>query len=1202
MNKSEYNNQINDVYDKLNKIAEIHKSNQSKFNIIHEDAKKEISLAESLAEKAYEADREAKKALQTSLESAKNAKYKIEIKPDQQEISKLENEIEDKIKIHEEALKNYKAINLNSERIIKYVDPLINISKNKINDLIEEIKILSKKTYSEYQLADKYAKNVDKHNLDIHQNLAVKHSNKIIKLRQEIDAEIDRLKGIQDDNNNNIKKIQQEEIKSKNEEMKTRKEIELIRIQNRRKIKELIEKAKVDTVQANIDSKIKAKNDSDLAEAAEKKRKELEIKSHNEDHISLNLEKNRDEERNKLLLKNIELWKGINPNIHSNLDTLNKNLTDKVDRNVLELLSNEILHPYPELLRGEIIPNQTGGSLKILDMVNIIDLPNVWSKDHHKMFRDNLVLKALSLNPNVLKELKLFKNNSLRCKTIVLMLFWDIQDLIIICKELNVDNLDSYKNLVKNTALNNATIKEFVNFANDNVTGKGKTAQFVLTEDLIIFYKEYCDKYIINKYEDFKYQESFNNNEVKIFARLLADFKHWTNLNEQFNLLKKNLNLLHEEINLKYSLENIEPIKTYLKIRCDTYDKQLYNEYFNIFADSKEKKNKELESVYITGPNININVPFYTPKDKIDASCPIVPSNILLNNDCTLKEIVSYDYGYLYGPFTQVFLPASNNKEISNQCSEIFNSLKNNKSVFVIGYGASGAGKTSALIYNTFTKEDGIILELLNNKELGLFEINVSVHELYAKGSKIECNKYNDIIFKKNPKKIKDGFILDTVNNGKNGKYIQNNKVLNGDDITWKDSECSWNFSDNFFTHSKTNKKINKLNDFIITLVEDVRMIRPTPNNNESSRSHVLIYFKIVVNGTFVNLIVGDFAGVENKFKCSENLTKKQFFNLKDNKSGKSYYANNENEIENLCNERTTEGLFINNSLYGMRKDLENVVKDNKRISLFSKIPIFNSPCLEYYCNQHSYNCFNLPDINTDTKYENAIFNNIWEKIGNDIKLDIIIFGVLNINRNYNNPPKIPYIDLTFLKLKRDELYTSKQYENKSDQIKNIVSEIKNHFESDIKPVLEIFKLSINQLLLDGLNKRYEQIITDNLPLNQVYPVLINLINIIEEINSTSVLGTLDFMHAMKNSLKTDMACNIFKLAKTDPDRVLHDIYDYKNIINFNSTKTLHDVLINQKARINQENTMAVTRGGGKGMSEKEKLLKEYKMLKKMLK
>jgi hypothetical protein len=1201
MNKSEYTNQINEVLDKLNKIAEIHKSNQSKFNMIQEEANKGISLAESIAEKAYEADRAAKKALKISLESAKKAKYKIEIKPDQNEILKLQNEIEEKIKIHDEILKKYKTIHLNSEKILKYVDPSINISKNNINNLIEKIKILSKKTYNEYQLADKYAKNNDKHNLDIHQNLALEYFNKVSELKKEIDQEINNIKISQDNQNNNIKIAQQQELNLKNEEIKARNEMELIKTENQKKIKNLFETAKKNTIKFNIDSKLKAKKDAELAEAAEKKRKELEIKSHNEDHVSLNLEKTRDEKRKKLLEKNIELWKGINPNIHSNLETLNNNLTDKVDRNVLELLSKEILHPYPELLRGEIIPNQKGGSLKILDMVNIIDLPNTWSKDHHTMFRDNLLLKVLSLNPNVVKEIKLFKNNSLRCKTIILILFWDIQDLMIICKELKLDNLDSYKNLIKNIALNNATIKEFVNFADDNVTGKGKTAQFVLTEDLIIFYKEFCDKYIINKYEDFKYQESFNNNEVKIFSRLLADYKHWTNLNEQFNLLKKNINVIHEEINLKYSLENEEPIKTYLKIRCDTYEKKLYNEYFNIFADSSQKKNKELESVYITGPNTNINVPFYTPTEKKDA-CPFVPPNILLNSDCTLKEIVSYDYGYLYGPFTRVFLPSTNNKYISNQCNEIFNSLKNNKSVFVIGYGASGSGKTSSLIYNTFTKEDGIILEILNNKELGLYEINVSVHELYAKGSKIECNKYNDIIFKRNPEALKDGFLLDTINNGKNGKYMQNNKVINGDNITWKDSECSWNISDNIFTHSKTNKKINKLNDFILTLVDDVRMIRPTPNNNESSRSHLLIYFKIVVNGKFVNLIVGDLAGVENKFKCSENLTKKEFFNLKDTKSGKAYYANNENEIENLCNERTAEGLFINNSLYGMRKDLENIVKENKRIALFSKIPIFNSPCLEYYCNQHSYNCFNLPDINNDTKYENAIFNNLREKIGIEEKLDIFIFGVLNINRNYNNPPKMPYIDLTLLKLKRDELYTNRQYENKSEKIKSILEEIKNNYVNEIKPVLEIFKLSINQLLLDSVYKRYDQISADNLPLNQIYPVLINLINIIEEINSTSVLGTLDFMHSMKNSMKTDMACNVFKLAKTDPDGVLHDIYGYKNIINFNSTQTLHDVLTNQKARINQENTMAITRGGGRNISEKEKLLKEYKMLKKMLK
>ena len=321
--------------------------------------------------------------------------------------------------------------------------------------------------------------------------------------------------------------------------------------------------------------------------------------------------------------------------------------------------------------------------------------------------------------------------------------------------------------------------------------------------------------------------------------------------------------------------------------------------------------------------------------------------------------------------------------------------------------------------------------------------MSVSIHELYAKGTNIECNKYSDIIFKKDPNNAKAGFVLDASNNGKSGKYIQNNKSINNGKIEWKDSECSWNIKNGFFTHSRTKKNINKLNEFIITLVNDVRMIRPTPNNTESSRSHVLLYFKIVVNGKFVYLVVGDFAGVENKPTCSEEATQNEYLNLKGNDSF-PYYMTEKNykEIEKICIDRQAESLFINNSLYGMRKDLENIVKDNQRFSLFSKIPIFNSPCLEYYCNQHSYNCFNLPDINTDTKYENAIFNNIKEKIGIDEKLDIIVFGVININRNYNNPPKMPYIDLTFFKLKRDQLYTNSMYENNSDEIKKSIIKV----------------------------------------------------------------------------------------------------------------------------------------------------------------
>ena len=1229
MSKIEYNKHINEVYAKLEEIANIHRSNQSKFNKVQEKADEQVALAEKIAADAYAADRAAKEAYRIALDSANKAKNPKQIKADEDEIRRLESEIDVKIKIHNEALIKYQKANKKTIEIMKYANPNIAKWTKSVNDLLERIKVLSSKTAKEYELAQKGVINKNKLEVDTHNNQAEINFKEIEKLKKELDELLRKIKEAEEEDARNKQKAQEEEAVAKEWEIKTRVILEKVRKDNRKKIDDLINAARIATIHAKIEADKKAKIDADAAIAAEKKRKELEIKSHMEDHVDKKSKDNLRKKAQELLDKNIELWRGINQPIHADFENMNKNLTDKVDRNVLEMLSKEVQHPYPECVRGENIPEQKGGykrssqtgfkqviqrggQLQIKNMTNIINLPNVWSKEHHKMFRDLNVLKLLSLNPNVLKEMNFFKgNNSVtRSKTLVLMLFWDIQDLMKVCKELKVDHLESYKNLVKNIEENNQIIKKFVVFSEDNETKKGRSSQFVLTEDLIIFYKDYCDKYITNKYEEFKYQEFFNNDEQKIFSKLITDFKHWNALNENFILLKKNLDVISEEINLKYIAENDEPIKTYIRVRCDTYEKQLYNEYFNIYADPEEKKNNlhKLESIYITGPNTNINVPFYTPKKANDANleCPAVPSNIVLNNDCTVKEIVSYDYGYLYGPFTRVFLPATKNKYISNQCTEIYKAINNNKSPFIICYGPSGSGKTSTAFYNNFTKEDGIVLEVLNNKELGVYEISVSVHELYAVGTKIECNKYTDIIFKKDPKNFENGFVLDNSNNGKSGKYMQNNKNINAGKIEWKDSECFWNIKNGVFNHSRSNKNITKLNDFLITLINDVRMIRPTPNNKDSARSHVIVYCKLVnKNGKFVNLIAADLAGVENKPKCSEEATQKEYLNLKGNETV-PYYANGEDlkGIEKICMDRQAEGLFINNSLYGMRKDLENVVKDNQRFSLFSKIPIFNSPCLEYYCNQHSYNCFNLPDINTDTKYENAIFNNIREKIGMDHKLDIFVIGVININRDYNNPPTMPYIDLTFLKLKREQLYTNNKYENKSEEIKNAIYEIKNYYDVEILPVLKRFELSINQLLLDAIYKRYEQLIQFELPLNQVYQILINFINILEEINSTSVLGTLDFMHSMKNSLKTDISCNIFKIQTTDPESVLHDIYRYKNIINFNSTKTLHDVLTSQKAVINYKNASSTIRGGniGKRISkEKYELLKEYNRLKKML-
>ena len=64
------------------------------------------------------------------------------------------------------------------------------------------------------------------------------------------------------------------------------------------------------------------------------------------------------------------------------------------------------------------------------------------------------------------------------------------------------------------------------------------------------------------------------------------------------------------------------------------------------------------------------------------------------------------------------------------------------------------------------------------------------------------------------------------------------------------------------------------LGDYIIMcLNSELRATEPTPNNPDSSRSHVIIHIKIKNSNPskISNLVVCDFAGVENEFDCSND-------------------------------------------------------------------------------------------------------------------------------------------------------------------------------------------------------------------------------------------------------------------------------------------------------------------------------------------
>jgi len=208
------------------------------------------------------------------------------------------------------------------------------------------------------------------------------------------------------------------------------------------------------------------------------------------------------------------------------------------------------------------------------------------------------------------------------------------------------------------------------------------------------------------------------------------------------------------------------------------------------------------------------------------------PTNILnlkTDNNSKIVKIKYDDNNYLFGPFDDIYF--GNNKEIIDKSNYFINKLNNNESICIIGYGASGAGKTSTLIArqyidtnNTIRYEYGIVYHILQqfiNKFNLSLKINIT--ELYYEHTQNICK---------------------TINKCENIEFININN--------------EW-----------VNNNISIIN-YILDILNNLRITKYTPNNPVSSRSHVIINILLDYNDVNKNtsLIICDFAGVENKFQC----------------------------------------------------------------------------------------------------------------------------------------------------------------------------------------------------------------------------------------------------------------------------------------------------------------------------------------------
>jgi len=235
---------------------------------------------------------------------------------------------------------------------------------------------------------------------------------------------------------------------------------------------------------------------------------------------------------------------------------------------------------------------------------------------------------------------------------------------------------------------------------------------------------------------------------------------------------------------------------------------------------------------------------------------------------------------YLYGPFTGIFLPDQTNVEILNTkyIQNIIQQAISGRPVFLIGYGASGAGKTSSMIYlnkqvvdrqtGQILDQTGIMTHICNKLGKTYGGLQLSVREFYA--------TYDGSCPDSSGNYGCDISPIDFTFDEKKG-FISSSEYTPTKRHTYR-SEHGYKYDDE-------DPHKNTLGYIMAYLVDRDRLVKATTNNPNSSRSHVIVHLKLTSTGTSqtkpVHLFIGDFSGVENVFNCEDLETRRQFINIK---------------------------------------------------------------------------------------------------------------------------------------------------------------------------------------------------------------------------------------------------------------------------------------------------------------------------------
>jgi len=476
-----------------------------------------------------------------------------------------------------------------------------------------------------------------------------------------------------------------------------------------------------------------------------------------------------------------------------------------------------------------------------------------------------------------------------------------------------------------------------VNFY-ENITKKKHSFDYIYNMDFTHLYKNYLNS-MYKKYPFILKIHSIDYNFIQV--TLKDGVVNLLSIKENnFNVIKTIQDLLDNLNKFKDKKKIYDLIETDLKNSTTSIIIKKYNKMKNDIDQQLEKKLNEKIMTFI-----KINVIEDLDKIKKDEVGETISNkkyyndyrfNVKINNPKNTKMLVKYNddqkpfnylnnkespnntnfsNNYVLGNFTKIFLPTQDNDEIINNehISTLINNIIGNpsKPVFLFGYGSSGSGKTSSLIYyrdinNEINNKIGIIPILcnkicvaLNSQHKTEIYLNVKVIELI--NSDIVTGNDENYRFKYNNQ---NNNIMYIKNTGKDNTIkIRNPFRFNNFENNTNKSLREKSFEKYFTNFSLNDRGLyeysekNNLAEIMVFLVDIDRNVKATNNNPQSSRSHVLVFIDFFKNdnNTFINLaniVVGDFAGVENSFLCDNMDTLNEMKKINNTLTNQKFYLN----------------------------------------------------------------------------------------------------------------------------------------------------------------------------------------------------------------------------------------------------------------------------------------------------------------------